>query len=73
MMNQQQEQAATQLLRAFRKCAAAGLSAAILDQNVCVWPREIDLQSDDDPLGKVDEVGRSFTVQGMWIDGGAGA
>ncbi len=74
-MNRDQELAATQLLRAFRKCHSAGLSAAIFDGSVCVWPK--DKQSDvmdsgPELFNKVREHGQMFVVHGMWLDGGAG-
>jgi hypothetical protein len=74
-MTEQQELAATQLLRAFRKCHSAGLSAAIFDGSVCVWPKEKQsevMDSGHELFNKVREHGRLFVVRGMWLDGGAG-
>jgi len=71
-MTYEQEAAATCLLKAFRRCHEAELSAGIFDGRICVWPREIDIQADDNPISKADEVGRTFHIGGMWLDGGAG-
>lgn len=71
-MEKKQEQAATQLLRAFRACHQVGLSVAIYDCRVCVWPKGNDVLAANNPIDRVDDIGRSFAIAGMYLDGGAG-
>jgi hypothetical protein len=72
IVTKEQEQASTQLLRAFIRCKQAGLSAGIYDGTVCVWPKETDPHKNGDFFGHIDLVGRTFNIPGMSLDGGAG-
>lgn len=74
-MTREQELAATQLLRAFRKCQKAGLNGGVFDGSVCLWPKEHHeeiMEAGPDFFHKVDEHGQSFVINGMVLDGGAG-